>query len=86
MVVVVGISFNLIIIRVDSASSGANSSLVETGPPTSYPLHFMRSSITTAPGRGVEVMISRDVDRVSEGIKHESITLKADERSGWTDM
>lgn len=87
MVVVVGISFNLIIIRVDSAAAAAaGSSLAESAPPTSYPLHFMRSSVTTAPGRGVEVVISRDVDRVSEGGKHESVVLKADERGRWADM
>lgn len=87
MVVVVGISFNLIIIRVDQTANDINSSLAESANPRSYPLHFMRSSISRTPtSRGLEVMISRNIDTVSDPGKHESITAKPDERSEWTDL
>lgn len=72
MVVVVGICFNLIIIRVDGTVNSASSFAVDSAaPPTSYPLHLMRSGVTS--GRGVEVHISRDVDHVADPVKHESI-------------
>ncbi|THG93988.1 hypothetical protein EW026_g7390 [Hermanssonia centrifuga] len=83
LVVVVGISFNLIIIRVDSSNNVPNSSYIESGVP-SYPLRLVRASkAPTSPGgRGVEVMISRDIDRdIAESDKHGSI--KAESRDAW---
>lgn len=87
MIMVVGISFNLIIIRVDQTAAHAGSSFVESrsAAPTSYPLHFMRSSLATPPARGMEVMISRDVNKVAEAVKHESFK-PGEERSEWTVM
>ncbi|GJE85142.1 hypothetical protein PsYK624_012200 [Phanerochaete sordida] len=82
MVVVVGICFNLIIIRVDSTVAGTSSFAVDSAaPPASFPLNLMRSG-GVSHTRGVEVVISRDVDRVADPIKHES--YKPDEqRSYW---
>lgn len=61
MVVIVGISFNLIIIRVDKASSLSMPSTASVGG-TSFPLRFVRSEgAGDVTQRNVEIMISRDV-------------------------
>lgn len=60
MVVVVGISFNLIIIRVDKGIA-VGGTYVPTTQATSIPLKI-RTGRSTQGSNGVEVMISRDVD------------------------
>lgn len=61
MNIVVGISFNLIIIRVDRAHG--TSELSHSGIPSNgHPLRFMRSSMgPEISQRGVEITITRDV-------------------------
>ena len=67
MVVFVGISFNLIIIRVDR-SNRRETTLQESGLP-SYPLRFVQSG--QARSRGLEVHISRDISQdVTDSDKH----------------
>jgi hypothetical protein len=89
MVVVVGISFNLIIIRVDQTIAFKDGTSyvagAESANPTSYPLRFIRSSVATGSG-GVEVIIHRDVDRMLDvaSSKHEADYGKPDEQGEWT--
>lgn len=69
-----GISFNLIIIRVDQASAAPATSQETVG--RSYPLRFVRTSVgqVTSARSGVEVMISQDIDQdISDPDKHEPI-------------
>ena len=72
MVIVVGISFNLIIIRVDSTAAATSSSysVQSHNNPMSISLHLMRRNEPPAPppSRGLEVSIHQDVevDVVSE--------------------
>ena len=65
MVVVVGISFNLIIIRVDKGIAVGTTYASTTHVNTSIPLKFRSTRRTDAPASsaGVEVVISTDVDR-----------------------
>ena len=83
LVVSVGISFNLIIIRVDQTNeqSHASSSQYESAERgRSYPLRFARSTVgevTTIRTTPVEVMISQDVDRdISEPDKYRLEPMK----------
>ena len=60
MVIVVGISFNLIIIRVDQGIAVGATYADTTTTPNSIPLHFRSSERSTT---GVEVVISSTTDR-----------------------
>ena len=78
MVVVVGISFNLIIIRVDQSyetSAQSSSSQMESGG-RSFSLRFIRTSASQTASQPVEVMISRDVDRDHEVSDPDSVSHK----------
>lgn len=77
MIQVVGISFNLIIIRVDQTNHSLSASFVDSAAPASHPLRLMRSSVGTGMSRshGMEIMISRDVDRDVDSMKNDAISV-----------
>lgn len=91
MIQVVGISFNLIIIRVDQTNHGLSASFADSAAPTSHPLRLMGSSVGTGMSRahGVEILISRDVDRDIDSLKNDatSVTKPEGERGdAWNAM
>lgn len=73
MVIVVGISFNLIIIRVDKGVA-VGETYVDSGPITSIPLSF-RSGPRKGANSGVEVSISRDVDYQASSIAKDNVSV-----------
>ena len=74
MVITVGISFNLIIIRVDKGVA-VGETYVDSQPMTSIPLSFRSNQQRRGANSGVEVMVSQDIDYGASSITKDTVSV-----------